>query len=287
MLKDREKAIIYLAIAACLWSTGGLFIKLVDMNPIAIAGIRSGIAAVVMLIYLRKPVFHFDRINITGAFVYASLLLCFVGANKLTTSANAIFLQYTSPVWVILMAAIILKEKIRRSDCITVIAVLLGMALFFVGGFGGGTPLGNGIALVSGVFQAGLVIVTKMQKRGSAVEIALLGNILTLLISIPFIPHKIPDTTSILALLFLGIFQLGIPYIFYMLAIKKVTSVEALLIPVLEPLLNPVWVFLFTGEKVAITALFGGIIVISSILINELVTTWKKKSIQATEATDV
>ncbi|NTV78501.1 MAG: EamA family transporter, partial [Clostridiales bacterium] len=205
-------------------------------------------------------------------------------ANKLTTSANAIFLQYTSPVWVMLMAALILKEKIRRSDCITVIAVLLGMALFFVGGFGGGTPLGNVIALTSGVFQAGLVIVTKKQKAGSPVEIALLGNFLTFFVSLPFIPHKIPDTTSILALLFLGVFQLGIPYIFYMLAIKRVTSVEALLIPVLEPLLNPVWVFLFTGEKVAITALIGGTVVICSVVMNELVSAWKKKNIQTIEA---
>lgn len=276
-MKERQKAILGLAIAATLWSTGGLFIKLIDMNPIAIAGIRSGIAALVMLVYLRKPKIHLNKINIMASVVYALLLMTFVGANKLTTAANAILLQYTSPIWVILFAHFFLKEKIRRSDLLTVGAVLCGMILFFVGSINGGSVLGNSIALSSGVFQAGLIILTKLQKEGSAIEIPLLGNILTFVVSVPFIPHKIPHTSSIMALLTLGVIQCGISYIFYMRSIKHVTSVEAILIPVLEPLLNPVWVFIFTGEAVAINTLLGGAIVIGSIVGREFLTSKNKE----------
>ena len=270
-MKERQKSILGLAIAAVLWSTGGLFIKLIDMNPIAIAGIRSGIAAIVMMIYLKKPKIHFNKITILASIVYALLLLTFVGANKLTTAANAIFLQYTSPIWTIIFAHIILKEKIRRSDITTICAVICGMALFFIDSFSGGSLLGNGIALLSGLFQVGLIIFTKMKTDGSAIEIPLLGNMITFIVSIPFIPHSSPGITSISMLLVLGVIQCGISYIFYMNSIRQVTSVEAILIPVLEPLLNPVWVFLFVGEKMSSTTILGGAIVICSILWNEVV----------------
>ena len=269
-MNTRQKAISGLAVAAILWSFGGLFIKLIEMNPIAIAGIRSGIAAIVMLIYLKKPKIHLNKITILGAIVYAMLLLTFVGANKLTTAANAIFLQYTSPIWTIILAHFILKEKIRKHDFITIFAVIGGMGLFFMNSFSGGSLLGNVIALSSGLFQAGLIILTKLKTEGSAIEIPLLGNIITFIISIPFIPHRSPGAVSISILLILGVIQCGISYIFYMNSIRKVTSLEAILIPVLEPLLNPVWVFLFVGEKMSPTTILGGTIVVGFILWNEI-----------------
>lgn len=269
-MDTRKKALLGLAIAATLWSTGGMFIKMIDLNPIAIAGIRSGIAAIVMLIYLKKPKIHLNKINLFGALIYAALLLTFVGANKLTTAANAIFLQYTSPIWVIIFASLILKERIKKTDFVTIGAVFCGMILFFTGSFHGGSLLGNGIALCSGMLQAALIIMTKLQKEGSPIEISLLGNLLTFAISIPFLPHAMPDGSTIGALLLLGVFQCGIPYIFYMNSVRKVSSLEAILIPVLEPLFNPVWVFLFAGEGISANTLLGGAIIISSILANEL-----------------
>ncbi len=283
MNTDRKKAILYLAMAACLWSTGGILIKLIDMNPIAIAGIRSGIAAIVMFLYLGKVRITINKINIAGACTYVALLFSFVGANKLTTSANAIFLQFTSPIWVIIITAIILKENIKRSDYLTVVAVLSGMLLFFIGSFGKGTMLGNIIACFSGIFQALLVILLKKHKEGSVVEVTLLGNVLTFLIAVPFIPHQIPSASSSLYLCLLGVVQLGIPYILYTLAIKQVSSIEAILIPVLEPLLNPFWVFLFAGEKIAPTVLIGGAIVISSIVFNEFISLRDSRINQITE----
>ena len=268
-MMTRKKAIILLIMTSVLWSIGGLFIKLIDLNPIAIAGLRSGIAALVMLVYLRRPTIRLDKINILGAIAYASTLLCFVGANKLTSSANAIFLQYTAPVWVMLFTALIYKEKPRKSDVLVILVVLSGMALFFTGNFGPGSTVGNVVALFSGFFMAAMVIFFK-HTVGAAVEITFLGNILTFLFSVPFLPRKIPDQTTILCLLILGIFQLGFSYILYTIAIKHVSSLEGILIPVIEPLLNPIWVLVFTGEKMSIYSLLGGLIIITAVVIHQI-----------------
>jgi drug/metabolite transporter (DMT)-like permease len=270
MEKNRKKALLYLVITAVLWSTGGLFIKLVDWNPVAIAGARSGISAVVMLLYLRKPVKPKGKIKLLGACTYASLVIMFVAANKLTTSANAILLQYSAPVWVILFSGLFLKEKIRKHDLAAVFVVMLGMVLFFVGDLKSGNMFGNVLALLSGVSMGAMVILLKLDSTGEPVEITLLGNIITFAVALPFFFLSVPSFKSILGLLMLGIFQLGISYILYTAAIKHVSAVEAILIPILEPLLNPVWVFLFTGEAPGTFALIGGAVVIAAIISREL-----------------
>lgn len=273
---NRKKALLYLVIASVLWSMGGLFIKLIDWNPMAIAGARSGIAAIVMIIYLKMQKstrIHLSKIKLLGGLTYASLPILFVTANKLTTSANAILLQFTAPIWVALFSGLFLKEKIRKSDWITIIAVMLGMLLFFVGDLNGGNILGNFIAILSGISMAGVVIFLKLVDEGSPVEITLIGNVITFIIGLPFLTLCIPSKISLLSIvsiLILGIFQLGISYIFYTASIKHVSSVEAILIPVLEPLLNPIWVFIFTKEAPKSCALLGGAIVITALLVKGL-----------------
>ncbi len=266
---SRKKAINFLVIASILWSIGGLFIKLVDLNPLAISGLRSGVAALVMVVYLKKPKIHFNKTNILGAVFYSALLFCFVAANKLTTSANAIFLQFTAPIWVLIFSALFYKERPKKNDLLTIVCVLAGMALFFTGDFGVGSALGNFIALLSGIVMAGMVLLLR-KSEGSAVEVTLLGNILTFLVSIPFLPRHLPDMTSMVSLLILGIFQLGISYVLYALAIKHVSTVEAIIIPVLEPLLNPIWVLIFAGEKMGIMSMLGGGIIITSVVVHEI-----------------
>lgn len=267
MNNDRKTALMYLVIASVLWSTGGLFIKLVDWNPIAIAGARSGIAAVVMLIYLKKPVKRLSKIKVLGGCSYASLLILFVTANKLTTSANAILLQFTAPIWITLFSRWFLKERIKKYDLITVITVMIGMVLFFIGDLKGGNMLGNFIAVISGISMAAVVIFLKLQDEDSPVEMTLVGNMITLAIAIPFFFLSIPNLKSILGLIILGVFQLGISYIFYTAAIKHVSAIEAILIPILEPLLNPVWVFLYSGEVPSYWAFLGGTLVITAIIV--------------------
>lgn len=262
MAMNRRKAIIYMMIAACLWSIGGLFIKLADWNPMAIAGARSGIGALVMLIYLKKPVIHLkDKPTVLGACAYASLLVLFVSANKLTTSANAILLQFTAPIWVAIFSGWFLKEKVRKSEWITIAAVMLGMILFFIGDLQLTHTLGNIVALFSGVAMASMIIFLKLQKEGSPVDVTLLGNMIVFIVCLPFFFMSVPSKETLFALLILGVFQLGIPYIFYTKAIPFVSPIEAALIPILEPLLNPVWVLFVTGEVPGYYALIGGITV--------------------------
>ncbi len=268
---DRTKAILFLVAASVLWSSGGILIKLVDWNPVAIAGSRSFIAAWIVLLYLRKPKFTWSKAQVGGAVAYAATVILFVAANKLTTSANAILLQYTAPVFVAILGIWILKEKTHWFDWTAIVFVFGGMALFFIDNVGGGSTLGNMLGVLSGFCLACLTIALRFQKHGSPIETALLGNVLTFLVAIPFMLGSVPDARSLFGIVLLGVFQLGFSYILYALAIKHVSALEAILIAVLEPLLNPVWVFIFAGEKPSFFALCGGAIVIVSVLTRNII----------------
>ena len=283
---ERIKAIIFLVIASVLWSTGGILIKLIDWNPIAIAGSRSLIASITVLLYLRKPKITFSKAQIGGAISYAATVILFVTANKLTTSANAILLQYTAPVFVALLGVWILKEKIYNYDWITIFVVLAGMVLFFVGDIDAGNVLGNILAVISGFCLACVTVSLRFQRDGSPVETAWLGNVITFVIAIPFIFQSSIDVKSIIGILLLGVFQLGISYILYALAIIHVTAIEAILITVIEPLLNPVWVFIFAGEKPGFFAFIGGLLVVASVTIRSVYVSRKINRMEGTESED-
>jgi len=279
MTNDRKKTLLMLTMAPLFWSTGGLLIKLVNWNPIAIAGTRSGISTIIIYLYIiifkkdinKKTLINKDIYKWIGAFFYAATVIIFVSANKMTTAANVIFLQYTAPVWVALFSGLVLKEKVKRIDWVVIFFVTLGMMLFFVGDIEMGQMLGNILAVFSGVAFAGVVLSLKTQKNCKAIEVVLLGNLLTFVVSLPFILQSIPDFRSIVGLILLGVFQLGVAYIFFSEAIEKVSAVEAILIPAIEPILNPIWVFLFLGEKPSKFAIIGGIIVIISILSRSII----------------
>jgi len=265
-VKDRTKAIIQLIIASILWSTGGLLIKLVDWNPIAIAGSRSFIAGLVIFAYLKKPKITMSKPQVVGAIAYAATVILFVMANKMTTSANAIMLQYTSPAFVAILGVWLLREKIHWFDLLSILFVIGGMVLFFNDASGAGNMLGNLIAVISGFFLAVVTVALRFQKDGSPVETMLLGNFLTFIVAIPFILGGLPNLKSILAIIVLGIVQLGISYILYGLAIKHLGALEAVLITVIEPLLNPFWVFVVVGEKPTVLSLLGGLVVLVGVI---------------------
>lgn len=263
--KDRVRSIATLVLVAVLWSIGGLFIKLIQWNAMAIAGMRSLIAAVIILVVLKKPSLKWNRAKFAGAVAYAGTVILFVLANKLTTAATAILLQYTAPVYVALLSAWFLKEKTTLLDWITVFVVLGGMVLFFIDEMSAGGLWGNICAILSGFSFACLVLLLRKQRDESPLELVFWGNTLTALIGLPFMFTSMPDLSSWAGLFILGIFQLGIPYILYTKAIKHVTALEAILIPVLEPLLNPVWVFFVMGELPGPWAFVGGLIVLLSV----------------------
>jgi len=262
----RSRAIIYLVLTAILWSLGGVLIKSVKWNPIAIAGARSAIASLVMLAYIKKPRFTWSKDQILAAIFYAGTVILFVTANKLTTAANAILLQYGAPVYVAIFGSIILKEKTTRADWITILLVILGMFLFFLDELRPGDLSGNIIAILSGITFALYIVFMRKQKDESPIESTLLGNILTVIIGLPFMLSSSPETrSSWIGILLLGTVQLGISYILYSIAIKDVTALEAILIPIIEPVLNPVWVFLAMGETPGRWAFVGGAIILASV----------------------
>jgi len=224
-----------------------------------------------VLLYLKKPKITWSKAQIGGAVSYTATVILFVAANKLTTAANAILLQFTAPIFVAILGLLILKEKIRSYDYIAILVVFGGMFLFFIDDVGGGSLLGNILAVVSGFFLACVTIALRFQKDGSPIETTLMGNWLTFIVSIPFIVKGLPDIKSILAIIVLGVFQLGIAYIFYASAIKHLSAIEAILITVIEPLLNPIWVFLFAGEKPSLYAVLGGLVVIVAVTARSII----------------
>ena len=266
-----RQSIIYLLLTALLWSTGGLLIKSIDAHPFAIAGGRSIIAGIVLWVYLRKPNFTYSIAQLSGAFMYALTVILFVLANKMTSSANAILLQYTGPIWVALFSGVILKERVQTIDWLAIIMVIIGMSLFFMDELTISGMNGNIIAICSGFAFAGLAIALRMQKDDSPFESILLGNILTGVFGSYWIMESLPlSHGSIIGLLLLGIIQLGIPYILYAKAIQHVTALESILIPVLEPLMNPLWVFLAAGEIPGKGAFIGGAIVLLAIIFRSI-----------------
>lgn len=279
MDKLRLKAIIYIVIAAILLSTGGIVLKYIDMNPMAISGSRSFIAAILVWLYLKKPNFTFSKPQVIGAFSYAMMVIGFTMANKLTTAANAVVLQFTAPIWIIIFGVWILKEKAYWYDIVAVAIVSAGMLLFFLDDVGGGSSIGNLVAVLSGVALAGSTIGMRLQKEGSPVETTLLGHIITVLIGLPFIFGATFTLQNILGILFLGIFQLGTAYILYAIAVKYLTALEVILIMFLEPILNPIWVMLIHGETPSKFSFIGGIIVIITVAARSIIVNKKAKAI--------
>jgi drug/metabolite transporter (DMT)-like permease len=270
-LSSKSKAIILLICTAILWSKGGFLIKYIQWHPVAIAGGRSILAALIMWAYVKKPKFTWSSIQIMGAVAYALTVILFVIANKLTTAANAILLQYTGPIYVALFSFWFLKEKITTIDWITILTVIGGMALFFMEKLSHDGLLGNIIAILAGISFAWLALCLRKQKDESPLESLILGNILTGIIGLPFIIDSgIPSQQSMIALIVLGVFQLGLPYILYSKAIKHVSALDAVLIPVLEPILNPIWVFLLLGESIGTWPMIGGAIIIIAITIRAI-----------------
>lgn len=276
------RSVFLLVAAALCWSLGGLLIKSVSWPPLAVAGGRGLIAALFLLATNRGLRFHFSRVQILGALGYAACTITFCVATKLTTAANAILLQYTAPVWIALFGTWFLGERATRADWITIAAVLGGMTLFFADSLELANVLGNAIAVGSGVCFAGMTIALRKQKDTSASESIILGNLLAFLVGLPWIvgaPNLSPAGWVSLALL--GIVQLGVSYWLYARAIKHVTALEAVLIPVIEPILNPVWVLLATGEKPSPLALVGGAIVLTAVTLRAIASVRARRSAEA------
>lgn len=257
---------IFLLLAAILWSLGGVLIKSIDWHPMAIAGGRSAIAIPVMLACIGWPKFSFSRAQIGGAIGYALTVVLFVFATRMTTAANAIFLQYTAPIYVAVIGRWYLGERALRIDWLVIAVALGGIALFFLDRLTVSGFWGNIVALCSGLAFASVAIFLRKEKAGSPVTSIILGNVIVAVAGAPFMLQSSLGDGGVWRLLLLGTLQLGLPYVLYATAIKHVTALEATLIPLLEPVLNPLWVMLTLGERPGGWAMVGAALVLAAVL---------------------
>jgi drug/metabolite transporter (DMT)-like permease len=267
-LSERRKAILFLALAAILWSTSGLFVKILDWQPVSILAGRSFFAAIVFLIYLRRLPTRFSLWQLLAALMFILTQFLFITSTKLTTAANAIFLQYTMPIYVVLLAYWFLGEKPSRTDWFSMLVIFIGLMLFFGDELSTDGFYGNLLAILSGVTGALMMVSFRAQKNGNPAESNLIAFLFTATLGFPFIMQETWTANSILILAFLGIVQIGFAFIFFTKGIKHIPALEANLIGTLEPVLNPIWVFLFYGESMGKFALIGGLIVLSGVILS-------------------
>ena len=271
LMDTKNKAILQMLLCAALWSIAGIFMKLLPWSGLAVASLRSLIAGLTIAAYM---LLRRIRLSVTPRTLKAGIMtgcvyLCFACANKLTTAANAIVLQFVAPVFIVIFSALFLKQKIRRADLAVVLFTLLGIALFFFDQLTPGYVLGNFVAIAAGMFMAGMFMLVgeiRGEERFSAI---LIGQTFTFLVGLPFVFLTKPafTGTALMSILVLGVFQLGISYILYASAAENCPPLACCLLSALEPLLNPVWVFLFDGERPGLFALIGALIVIVSITV--------------------
>jgi drug/metabolite transporter (DMT)-like permease len=278
-MREHEQALMLLAVCGLLWSTAGALIKLVDWNVAAIWSARSAIAAVALWAIRRPSLRRISAAEWRAAAALAATTGLFVVANKLTTAANAILIQYSAPIWVAMFGAWLLGERATRLDWITIGAVLGGITLFFFEQLTFDHVVGNVVALASGVaFALNVMAFRKVATtRGDDGPVdplrpMLLGNVIGAVVGAPFMAlSSPPGLTGWTALLALGLVQQAAAYVCYARAIRHATALEASLIPVIEPILSPVWVALVFGEWPGPWALAGGAIVVGAVTMRAIV----------------
>lgn len=276
--------------AAILWSTGGLFIKATHLNPFEVSFGRSLLATITIVIFTRKEGFGLNRISAITSVLYAALLVLFVVATKLTTAANAIFLQYTAPVYVLILEPLFYKEKFRARDFVTVAACVAGMSLFFVGKLRPEDVTGNLFALASGVCFALFFLLLRHSKarQVNRAAAAIYGNLIVVVLCAPAFFGAVrrgisPEDYGRLA--YLGIVQIGFAYLLFTLAMARgLRSLDAGIVGYVEPVLNPIWVFLFLGERPSGWAIIGGAIIIASVIVHMLLEAKAKRGLAVASA---
>ena len=277
---NKSAGILAMAATAFLWSIAGLFIKVIDWNPIAIAGMRSFVASIVILIYIKRPVIHFSFPQIAAAVANAATMLLFVSANKTTTAANAIILQYIAPVSTAFIGAFLLKERTRIEHYAAIPVVMAGMIIMFFDELGGGRLFGNILAVMSAITFGFYFVFMRMQKDGSPLESILLSHWLTagicIIVSL-FLPVPHVTAKSLASIAVLGVVQVGISSILFSFAIKRISAVSAILLAVIEPVFNPIWVFFAIGEAPGANALAGGGIIVLAVTIASIINAHRRE----------
>lgn len=264
----QNKGNLYIFITAMLWSMGGLLIKFVPGNPIAINGARSVIALLFFFLYRRSFRIRFNPIVLAAGVCLTLTNVLYVMANKLTTAGNAIVLQYLAPIFVLIWHSIYRKKLPSRQQIFFVLLAFFGMVLFFFDQLDGGKLLGNLLAICAGLAFSGVFFLNSLPNASSE-DASMTGFLLSFLLSLPFLGQlDYANVSADAALLILGVFQVGLAYVFYSKGIRLTSPINASLIGLVETLLNPLWVLLFYGEMPGTFALFGAAVILIAVISN-------------------
>lgn len=265
-MTTQQKGFIYTILSAICFASGGLLIKLNSWSSLSISGSRSIFAFIVFLIYMKKTN-HAIRFNfpiLIGVLANSLMSLTFIMANKLTSAANAIILQFTLPIYIMLLLWIMEKKRPDRISIVSALLSFTGILFFFFDSISAGGTLGNILAIVSGFFYA-VVFVIKRIPGADFESSALISFALNFVIGLPFYPRETDfSTVNLVTVVLLGVVQIGCAYIFLNAALDKLPPVGVSLISMLEPILNPILVAIFYGETIGKISLIGGVIVLSS-----------------------
>ena len=265
---SHKKAIAITCFVALMWSLAGFNIKMIEWSPYAIAAGRSLVAVILLApMVLRKGFQKIDRYVIGGAICYAAFNYCFITSTTLTSSAIAIMMQYTAPIYVALLSWLFLRERVGWADIISVGFVFLGMIFFFLDSNSGGSLKGNIVSIFNGITFAGISIFLRMQKDGNPALSMYLGNVISAVAGLPIMWNAgMPDTISLLFLLLAGLL-VAVSYTLYAKASTGLSALETVLIPIIDPVMNPVWVFLFLDERPGALTIVGAAVILVSVTI--------------------
>lgn len=267
-MSEKQRGTLYVFLAAALYSIGGLCMKVIPWSGTAINGGRTAVALVVIGVYLiavRHPL-RFNRWILLGAVSVFATNLLFSIANKMTTAANAIVLQFTVPIFVMLFSLLFFKRRPTRLDTVACIVVFGGIVFFFADSLSMGGMAGNAIALLSGITYAGVFMMNDMPDS-DAISSVFWGDVLSAVVGLPFLVRETDfSLVPVVSLLILGVFQVAVAYIFLSIGLKTTPAVTASLVSGIEPILNPILVAVFYGEEVGALALIGAAIVIIGVV---------------------
>lgn len=265
---SHKKAIAITCFVALMWSLAGFNIKMIEWSPYAIAAGRSLVAVILLApMVLRKGFQKIDRYVIGGAICYAAFNYCFITSTTLTSSAIAIMMQYTAPIYVALLSWLFLRERVGWADIISVGFVFLGMIFFFLDSNSGGSLKGNIVSIFNRITFAGISIFLRLQKDGNPALSMYLGNVISAVAGLPIMWNAgMPDTISLLFLLLAGLL-VAVSYTLYAKASTGLSALETVLIPIIDPVMNPVWVFLFLDERPGALTIVGAAVILVSVTI--------------------
>jgi drug/metabolite transporter (DMT)-like permease len=266
---SQRKGLLCVFVAAALFSLGGLCVKMIPWQALSINSFRSIISVCILLIFAKVSG---HKLVLTRGVAIGAVCVCgtttlYTMANKLTTAANTILLQFTAPAFIILFLWLAFQEKPKKGDMIACVLVFAGIACFFLDSLGGGTTLGNLLAVASGAFYAWVFLLNKLP-GGDALFSCILGQGLGALIGLPSLVQETDfSATALTFALILGVFQLGIAYVFFTAGIAYAPPVSASLVSGIEPILNPLLVAVVLGETITGLSLVGGAVVFVTIMV--------------------